>query len=175
MTGRPDLESRSQGQYDPPVPLFVTMCTAARTFPPRTMLWYFLAIEVASSIPARGPPPPPPTSRVASSTSLTRATQRSASHASSRPQMIGLTWWKREIPRTRRRMHAWKTSGRSEFQRRSTTPTQRFVSVSRNRVAQQPLGRLYSGRLQAATLRWSRCHLASSATPIPPSRWVPWF
>ena len=45
MTGRPDLESRSKGRYAPPVPLFVTMCTAARTFPPRTMLWYFLAIE----------------------------------------------------------------------------------------------------------------------------------
>jgi hypothetical protein len=68
------LESRSEGRYAPPVPLFITMRTAARTFPPRTMLWCFLASEVASSFRARRPPPPPPTSRVASSTSLTRAT-----------------------------------------------------------------------------------------------------
>ena len=61
-------------------------------------------LRSSSSIPSRGPPLPPPTSRVASSTSLTRATKRSASHATSRPQMIGLTSWKREIPRTRRRM-----------------------------------------------------------------------
>ena len=60
MTGQPDLESRSNGQYALPVPLFVTMCTAARTFLPRTMLWYFLAIEVVSSCHARGPPPHPP-------------------------------------------------------------------------------------------------------------------
>jgi hypothetical protein len=42
---------------------------------------------------------------------------------------------------TRWRMTAWKTSGRSELQRRSTTPIQRPVRVSRNRLAQRPFGR----------------------------------
>ena len=175
MTGLLDLESRSNGQYAPPVPLFVTKRMGAWTFPPRTMLWYFLTIEIVSSCHTCGPPLPQPMSMVASSTALTRDIASCVPRAKSTPDDWLYIMEVGDPTDSPKDTHLEYQGGRLEFQRRSTTPTQRSLSISKNPCAHQPLGGSYGGRLQAATLRWNCCHLVSSATLIPPSRWVPSF
>ena len=127
MTGRPVFVHAASGSSTPPPPvLAVRFLTAERTLPSST---FELKARAAFSSSAPLSPTAPAPISAADSMSDTSVDTLPSSQRSSRWLILRLILAALKSPRFRRRMHARKIIGTSEFHLRSRTPRSRSTNV----------------------------------------------
>ena len=139
ITGRCVLEHLSFGRSKPPGSRSVTIWTAAWIFPDKTMELYRCPDDSKSK--SQLWLSPQPSSIPHSSTSLTRATNHLASHASILAQSSGFVSENLFATLVFLRMQGASSKAFSELHFRSLTSFHNCVWRSRNRFAHRPLGK----------------------------------